>query len=109
MNECMAYDPNERPSAKEIYARLSAVQTSGDGSSSSATVSKGGSSSDKSTEQQPALGPEGRAGLPEVQGHDEGTYRDVHRELEAAEVRQKTPTPLGVTRLPIKSAFDMSE
>lgn len=108
MNECMAYDPNERPSAKEIYARLSAVQTSGEGSSS-ATGSKGGSNSDKSSAQQPARGPEGKAGLPEVQGYEEGTYRDVHRELEAAEVRQKTPTPLGATRLPIKSAFDMSE
>ncbi len=104
----MAYDPNQRPSAKEIYARLSAVQSSSR-ASSSAPGSKTGSSSDKSTAQQPVVGPEAKAGLPEGQEQDEGTYRDCHRELEAAEVRQKAPTPLGQPRLPIKSAFDLSE
>ena len=105
MNECMAYDPKERPSAKEIYARLSAVQTSS--KASSTTAGSRGGSCDKSAAQQP--GPEGNAGLPGVQGREEGAHRDLHRELEATEVRQKAPTPLGNTRLPIKSAFDMSE
>ena len=107
MNECMAYDPKERPSAKEIYARLSAVQTSSEASSTTAG-SKGGSSG-KSAAQQSVVRSEGEPGLPGVQGQDEETYRDLHRELEATEVRQKAPTPLGNTRLPVRSAFDMSE
>ena len=34
MNECLAYDPKERPSAKEIYDRLSAAQNVGSEGSS---------------------------------------------------------------------------
>lgn len=113
MNECLAYDPKERPSAKQIYDRLSTVQSSSEASAASAAGSKS-ESSGSTAAKHPAMGPGSTAdgsaaGMPEKQAQDDGTYTDHYRELGGGEPPQKAPTPLGIKMLPIKSAFDMSE
>ena len=104
MNECLSYDPKMRPSAKEIYERLSAVQSSGGGSSAQSAPS---SAPQSSAPEASAAGAGAAPGMPETQ--DEATVSSLYRELGMAQGPHKSPTPLGITRLPIKSAFDMSE
>ena len=117
MNECLAYDPKQRPSAKEIYDRLSAAQNVGSEGSSGPQASKSqkqqascssGSSAPQSAAQpqSPAMDP---GSAPALQQQDEATHRELCRGMGATEVSKKSPTPLGITRLPIKSAFDMSD
>ena len=104
MNECLSYDPKMRPSAKQIYERLSAAQTCSGGSSNPQAQS----SAPQSSAQEASAAGAGAA--PEMQQtQDEATVSSLYRELGMMQGPQKSPTPLGITRLPIKSAFDMSE
>ena len=104
MNECLSYDPKMRPSAKQIYERLSAVQSGSKGSSGPSAPS---SAPQSSAREASAPGAGAAADMPETQ--DEATVSSLYRELGMMQGPQKNPTPLGITRLPIKSAFDMSE
>ena len=104
MNECLSYDPKMRPSAKQIYERLSAVQSGSKGSSGPSAPS---SAPQSSAREASAQGAGAAPDMPETQ--DEATVSSLYRELGMMQGPQKSPTPLGITRLPIKSAFDMSE
>jgi hypothetical protein len=117
MNECLAYDPKQRPSAKDIYDRLSAAQNVGSEGSSGPQASKSqqqqASCSSGSAAPQSAAQPESPAmepgSAPALLQQDEATCRELCKGMGAKEAPKKSPTPLGITRLPIKSAFDMSD
>lgn len=110
MNECLSYDPNARPSAKQIYDRLTAAQAASGGgkSANGQSSSSGQSSGDAALQPAPASNPVAASGTAGQQQGGAG-YPDLYREPGAPEAAQKAPTPLGRARLPIKSAFDMAE
>lgn len=113
LNECLRYDPKERPSAKQIYDRLQATPgpparprassqppSASDASSSDAAAALDAARpSDGSGERncpQPGSGQAAGQQPPAAIGA-EGAPN--------AEPPQKAPTPLRSSRLPIRSAF----
>lgn len=113
INECLSYDPKDRPSAKQIYDRLQATPgpapvrprasaASEASSTGAANIAPAGSAAASATPvAAPPLPEIGQVGsVPAPGDRSEGT---------AAEPPQKMPTPLGRTRLPVKSAFAIDE
>ncbi|BDA50936.1 probable serine/threonine-protein kinase DDB_G0267514 at C-terminar half [Coccomyxa sp. Obi] len=112
INECLSYDPKDRPSAKQIYDRLqatpgpapvrlraSASEASSTGAGSSAPA--GSAAAAATSAAAPPLPELGQVGSVPLPGDGSGGT--------AAEPPQKMPTPLGRTRLPVKSAFAIDE
>lgn len=100
INECLSYDPKLRPSAKQIYDRLQAsagpLARPHAPSAIPATPFAAAAASGSGAALQPADNVSGSSG---------------HNEPKAAraEVLQKMPTPLGSSRLPVRSAFETDD
>lgn len=119
INECLSYDPKDRPSAKQIYDRLQATPgpasvrprasaSEASSSTGAANIAAAGSTAASATSVAGATSAAAPP-LPIIGQGDSAPMPGDQHKCTAAEPPQKMPTPLGRTRLPIKSAFAIDE